>query len=108
MYSQYLKKSPEFYLLSVSILSKRLVAAEAERSELEQEVRDLQEKMSTLKKSHDKLLIDNKARPELEEHLHTVSDLKKLASWFAYRELLYRLIQLSYFTDCLRMKKISI
>ncbi|ELT93187.1 hypothetical protein CAPTEDRAFT_223993 [Capitella teleta] len=65
-------------LVAVSILSKRLVTAEAERSEAEQEVRELKTRLTDLKKSHDKLAVDNKARPELEDHLNTVSGIKKL------------------------------
>ena len=64
-------------LLPVSILSKRAIGAEAERAEAEQKVTDLRHQLGELKKSHDALVIENKAGAKLEDHLSVVSDLKK-------------------------------
>ena len=68
-------KLVSFY--TVAKLSQRLVSSEAEKHQLDSEVGDLRDKFSVIKKEHDSVVVENRGKLAVEEHLNQVNELKR-------------------------------
>ena len=70
------------FFLVVTKLSKKLVQSEAEKTEAEAEVDDIRRKLSEIKHKHESILIENTTKVALEEHVTSVSELKRCGVCF--------------------------
>ena len=69
---------PHGHAFSVTKLSKKLVQSEAERTEAQAEVDDIRQRLSEIKHKHESILIENTTKVALEDHVISVSELKRL------------------------------
>ena len=69
---------PHGHAFAVTKLSKKLVQSEAERTEAQAEVDDIRQRLSEIKHKHESILIENTTKVALEDHVISVSELKRL------------------------------
>ena len=64
-------------LFTVNKLTKQLVLANSEKSEVERELDELRQKYRDLKQKNEKLVLDTEGHITQEDHINKMTDLKK-------------------------------
>jgi len=65
----------------VTKLSKRVIVAEAERNQLEQEVSELRDKLGVMKREHNETLIECSSKLGINEHKTSLVEIKRFVCY---------------------------